>query len=211
MVWETMSGCVLTTDRIRQNFAENKGNTLPLVSQQNPAVEIPYRTQLAANLVGLMAYRGVTPETIKATYLDGTKKGKAVAIRTIRPIMNGTAPSTGLDVLAALAEALKVQVYHLFVPELDPLSQPPAQAETWIESEVERRLAARLRLSKKANQVWEAADGEGPAGRPSGKSPFIDSPASIGSTPSHIAIAKQAAKKAAAGSPKPRARTVKPK
>lgn len=88
----------------------------------------------------------MTAKTLKATYLDGPKKGKVISQRTIRNTMRNYQDSSalGLDGLGALAAYFGIEVYHLLVPGLDPLTQPVARSEKWMENEAERRVAARL-------------------------------------------------------------------
>jgi len=110
---------------------------------------VDYRQTLADNLRVLMTVSGFTSETLKAHYIDGPKKGRTVSVRTIRNVANNRegASGLGLDALAAIAARFGIQVYQLLVPGLDPRTQPVGMAETWIENEVQRRLAARLHLA----------------------------------------------------------------
>jgi hypothetical protein len=172
----------MLSTNIRQNFAGCNGNTLPCARQQNAAVDAGYRTVLATNLDALLRFHQTSAERLKATYVDGTKKGKRVAPRTIRNALRTDTPAPGIDALAALAAALGVQVYHLLVPTLDPWSHPPMQSEGWIEAEVSRRVAAGLRAARRSQERLENADAE-ERGRPNAGSPFIDSEVSVGSTP----------------------------
>lgn len=177
---------------IRQYFAARNGNTLPAVIQQNIAVDISYRTTLSGNVDALLRNHGRSSDTLGAVYLDGPKKGERVSPRTIRNLLDGKEGGVGIDAIAAIAAALKVQVYHLLVPGLDPESHPPAQKELWIEAEVERRVAAHIRKANIARKRLEAPDVEGVGGKSEGRrldtrNPFFDSEASVGSTPSRTA------------------------
>lgn len=119
-------------------FQRESGNILPM----------DYRQLLAANLTALMAVHGLSAKQLgtKATYLDGPKKGKPISERTVRNVMHNYAGSSalGLHGLGALAAYFGIEVYHLLVPGLDPLTQPMLRSESWMENEVERRVAARL-------------------------------------------------------------------
>ncbi len=187
---------------LRQYFADDNRKTLLTIGGQNYTVDIPYRTLLANNVDALMRYCGKSPETLKAAYLDGTKKGKQVSPRSIRYLLAPEGPSVGIDVLAAVALALKVQVYHLLVPELDPATNPPTPSERWIEAEVERRVAARLRAAAKTRQTLEDDNARATRGLPHAGNPFLDSQTSAGSSPSrHKQMSKSRGEEALAPTP----------
>lgn len=164
-------------------------------------MHVPYRTLLANNVRALMDRVGLTPETLKAVYLDGTKRGQVVGVRSIRNLTDPEGPSVGIDILAAVAFRLRCQVYHLLVPGLDPVTHPPGQEEDWIEAEVERRVVARLRIASKTRQglvndsgmaVSSGSNRTDSTGRrsPDVASPFRDSPVSVDSTPASTAAPK---------------------
>lgn len=128
----------------RQNFPDSKHKIFRL--SLDKILPMNYRKQLAENLKALMTVQGLSPETLKAPYLDGTKLGKSVSKKTISNVVNNRPGSSalGLDGLGALAAYFGIEVYLLLVPGLDPLTQPIPRAEKWMENEVERRVAARL-------------------------------------------------------------------
>jgi hypothetical protein len=157
---------------IWQNFADCKGKIFPVPFGQNPAVAIDYRKALRENLRVLLALSGKSRDTIKARYVAGPKKGEILSSRTVGYVLSGAEGTSGLSVdgLGALATALGIEAYHLLVPGLDPLTHPVTRAETWIEAEVERRLAARL---KRAGALLKTLEVDEEA-RPSARNPWPD-------------------------------------
>lgn len=103
---------------VAQNLALFKGRIFPADERQNAAVD-DYRDVLKANLLAAMEARGVTPLTIKAHYLDGTKRGERLSPRSIRYYLEKDGPAPGLDAVAALASALGIEVHHLLTPQFD--------------------------------------------------------------------------------------------
>jgi hypothetical protein len=106
-----------------------------------------YRRQLADNIKGLLTAKGIRSDRLQARYLAGAKKGKLVSARTIAYLIADRDDKYGanLDALAAIACSLGLQVYQLLLPDLDPFAPiPPDRGESYIEAEVERRLASAL-------------------------------------------------------------------
>ena len=88
--------------------------------------DVDYRKSLRLNLAALLTEHGDTTTTLarKAVYLDGTKRGKRVAERSLRYFMEQDGPSPGLDALAAIASAYGIAVWQLLAPGLTPDDLP---------------------------------------------------------------------------------------
>jgi hypothetical protein len=173
---------------IRQNIAESKGRIFPRSSGQymragsrrescltvssDRILPMPknYRDRLANNLAALLSFHGLSAETLKARYIDGPKAGRNISIRTIRNVVRNDEGSSGLSVdgLGAIAARFGIEAYHLLAPGLDPITQPTAQAESWIESEVDRRLVSRLRRAGPLSKALKGADDGEVVSKPSG-------------------------------------------
>jgi hypothetical protein len=77
----------------------------------------------------LLDHHKVTTDTVKAIYLDGTKKGKQVSPRSVRNLLDPRGNTAGMDIVAALAARLGVAPWQLLVPRLNP-DDPPRLALT---------------------------------------------------------------------------------
>jgi hypothetical protein len=101
-----------------------------------------YRAILRDNLRRLFQTRGYGIKSPPdCYYLDGPKQGRKVSQRTIQNIWtwreDSTGPAPGVDVIAAIAVALKLHPWELLVPD------HPAGASLMLttEQEVEARIA----------------------------------------------------------------------
>lgn len=134
-----------------------------------------YRRVLSDNLGALLDERGLTPGTIKAYYLSGPRQGKRISERMIRYILAlpkesaVPPPSPALDVLAGLAQALRVPVYLLLMPGLDP-ARPPV---IWSEEEVRRAQEVALAYARLLDRGYggDLGNDEGTHGSPGGSVP----------------------------------------
>lgn len=114
---------------LRQNIAERNRQYFFGASRQDIAVQNDpknYRRVLSENLQRCLdSNPKKTRDTLGAVYLDGPKKGKKVAPRTITNMIDRTGPSPSLDVLAAVAHAFgEMMPWQLLVPGLDPNNPP---------------------------------------------------------------------------------------
>lgn len=85
-----------------------------------------YRAALRDNIKALLKYRGLTRETLNATYLAGPKAGERVSPRSVGNMMSEDEGANGpsLDMVAAVAAKLGVLPWQLLVPGIDPANPP---------------------------------------------------------------------------------------
>lgn len=110
-----------------------------------------YRRNLRDNLRRVFKAKGLSIKNPPdCYYLDGPRKGKRVAQRTIQYIWDwregAGSPAPGLDVIAAIAGALDLQSWELLVPDLSPEDRPALSTERGLEAQVSRRVAERMQV-----------------------------------------------------------------
>lgn len=136
---------------MRQNFAIVKGKIFRMASRQNISMPDDYRERLRRNVNALLTSSPKARSKLNFYYLSGSKKGKKVSERSVRNIssMGESSNAPNLDLLAAFASGFGLDTYHLFLPDLDPTELPAQDVESWIDREVERRLAVKWKSVQK--------------------------------------------------------------
>ncbi len=155
---------VIHSHTIGKYIAPRKGQNIAADERQN--IGMPphdYRRVLRDNLASLLDASGFSTNTLRATYIYGSKKGKLVSSRSVRYMLddNPESPSPSLDTIAAVAARLGVQAHSLLNPGLD-LVRPPvpkSKQSTRDLQEVARRVHRLMQLHGDLDAL-QADDGD---------------------------------------------------